>query len=250
MLSTLWAKIRPKKETSTQKAIKYPLPDEFDQGCASLFFEYSQENEYELSVVMNFSDMRGGTNRNLELKFRQIEAIRYEKEGSGLSQVPPAPHCTNKYFADFVYPALIIENSEWVKQYEDYTNDPVHYLFLSLEDVVHVLSSSQPKITAIATESKDESYDEKLNSLCRQVLNDEILFIDAIYEIVHFGVLGNMPELKPLKEIYKDISHLPLGDQRRLWSAKILKEKESEIMKHEKEARKKALHICKKYISR
>ena len=232
-----------------EQAIKYKISEEFNQGCAAISFNYSSENDDELSILMYFADMIGGTKYNLEIKFNSIVAIQYEKEMPGLLSIPDAPHCSKKYFTEFIHPILMIKDSEWVRKYENYVSSLTHYVFISMNDIVHVLTEEKPEMKHILSDRTGESYNEKLKSLCTQVINKKILFIDAIYEIVNFGSLSNTSELKILNDIYNDILHLPLGEQKKLWNAKVLKDKESEIMMYEKEARKKALHICEKLIS-
>jgi len=231
-----------------EKSIKFEISEEFNQGCASISFNWISEQDSKFSILMYFSNLIGGTKYNLELTFDSIVSMKYEEEMPGLIYIPKIPHCTKKYFTKYRYPIITIENSKWVKKYEKYRDNLTHYVFISMDDIVHVLTEERPKIKEILSDKVKESFDEKLNSLCTKVINKEIMFIDAICEITRYGDLQDMPEMKILNDIYNDIVNLPLGEQRKFWSAEALKQKESEITMHEKKARKKALHICKKLV--
>jgi hypothetical protein len=147
------------QSSTIERASKWMPQPEIDCGCADISFKWRSRKDAALVIVMHFSRMVGGLERNLELTFTNPLAVRWEEEHCGLIEGPAnLPKCSN---GQFVHPTLIIENSAWRKAYVDrlysagdpQSKDVRHYFFLSLNDLLHVLADGEPVVRWIASAS-------------------------------------------------------------------------------------------------
>ena len=98
---------------------------------------------------MHFSRVVGGHAYDLYLSFDSPWAVEWEEESFGLLEMPSdLPLCTDKKFASWAFPTLLIEESGWAEKYAArrfVEGDPSakklqHYAMISLNDSLHVLS--------------------------------------------------------------------------------------------------------------
>lgn len=120
--------------------------EEFNQPCDSISFHWlSKESTFR--IILKFSDIPCGTKYDLELTFDKIQAMKYEDGEPALIPIPDPPHCTNENFTEYIFPTLTVENSIWAKAYEFFRPiDLTHYVFVALNDIVHILSEEKPKL--------------------------------------------------------------------------------------------------------
>jgi hypothetical protein len=128
----------------------FPQP-EIDFVCADISFSWASERNATLTVVMHFSRVADGFDKDLEIVFRNLLAIKWEDESFGLVECPDSlPRCG---FKSWTHPTLIIEESRWRQTYVDRryaAEDPdsstvTHYFLASLNDLLHVLAIGAPQ---------------------------------------------------------------------------------------------------------
>jgi len=107
---------------------------------------------------MHFSRVVGGCKKDLELTFSDPIALQWEDESYDVIELPDAlPKCTNEGFTNWTYPTLIIPDSPWANSYAarshtevEYKNHKVtHFAFISMNDLLHVLSEKKPSAKLI-----------------------------------------------------------------------------------------------------
>lgn len=133
--------------------IKWDAFRDIDAPCADISYKWWAEEEARLTVVMHFSGVIGGYPADLELTFRYLLALQWEQESFDFIDLPePLPKCASSGFSNWTYPMLIVKNSEWAELYanrkysseDPRINDITHYAFISLCDILHVLSEDVP----------------------------------------------------------------------------------------------------------
>ena len=107
---------------------------------------------------MHFSRVIGGCDKDLELTFTNPIALQWEDESYDLIELPDIlPKCSREGFTSWTYPTLINENSKWANSYaarthteEEYKDHKVtHFAFISMNDLLHVLSEEKPSAKLI-----------------------------------------------------------------------------------------------------
>ncbi|WP_233073293.1 hypothetical protein [Motilimonas eburnea] len=107
---------------------------------------------------MHFSRVIGGCNKDLELTFSDPIALQWEDESYGIIDLPDTlPKCSAVGFTGWTYPTLIVPKSKWADKYaarthteEEYKNHKVtHFAFISMNDLLHVLSVEKPSAKLI-----------------------------------------------------------------------------------------------------
>ena len=88
----------------------------------------------------------------MEINFGRPIAIQWEDETYCLTDFPDdIPECEKGSFK-FSHPTIIVEGSDWAAKYADNkysvddpeADDVVHYLLISLNDILQVLSEFKP----------------------------------------------------------------------------------------------------------
>ena len=124
-----------------------------DVPCADISYQWISENGARLIVTMHFSRVIGGFKKDLELTFSDPIALQWEDESYDIIELPDnLPMCTNEAFTNWTYPILIIPNSQWADTYaarshteDEYKNHKVtHFAFISMNDLLHVLTEKKP----------------------------------------------------------------------------------------------------------
>jgi hypothetical protein len=131
-----------------------PVPD-VEQPCADISFSRFSGRGAVVIVTMHFSRVRGGTPRDLTLRFSETLAVSWEEESLGLIETPEVlPMCSAEAFRRWTYPLLLVENSRWAEKYaarlypaDDARAEAVrHYLLVSMNDLLHILTMSKPEV--------------------------------------------------------------------------------------------------------
>jgi len=125
-----------------------------DHPCSDILVSYDVSGALELKLC--FSHVNRGYASDLTATFSKPVSFVWESESYGLVDTPDQlPKCSSKDFEQYTYPVLEIEGSNWVAEYARMAmaNEPVgatlaHFLFVSLNDIVHVLTSTKPTINA------------------------------------------------------------------------------------------------------
>ena len=138
--------------------IKWEIFKELDFPCSDISYKWESERCARLTVILHFSRVIGGYAKDLELTFENPIALKWEDESYGLIDLPETlPKCCSEKFMSWTYPTLIVSNSQWADLYaarthteEDYKNHKVmHFVFISMNDLVHVLSNEKPSTRLI-----------------------------------------------------------------------------------------------------
>ena len=136
-----------------ETARKFLTEQQFDSPAADISFEWQSTADASLKLRLHLSRVVGGPPNDLELSFDCPLAAQWEEESFGLIGSPtPLPKCQNPQFLAWVHPALVIDNSKWADTYaarlfsedEFMGHDIKHYFFVSMNDLVHVLSQHPP----------------------------------------------------------------------------------------------------------
>ena len=107
---------------------------------------------------MHFSRVVGGCDKDVELTFSDPIALQWEDESYDVIELPGnLPKCAQDGFTTWTYPTLIIPDSEWANQYasrthteEEFKNHKVtHFAFISMNDILNVLSEKKPSAKLI-----------------------------------------------------------------------------------------------------
>jgi hypothetical protein len=134
-------------------AEKFILSSDIDAPCADIAYSWTTGTHAELRIRMRFTQVREGFGKDVELIFRRPAAVQWEDEGFSLIETPrDIPKCSGPKFSYWVYPTLLIKGSAWSKLYSDRlpSKDPsarvTHYAFISMNDLLFVLSEEQPEV--------------------------------------------------------------------------------------------------------
>jgi hypothetical protein len=134
---------------------KFQLPEPFNAPCADISYQWVSEKDGYLVVLMHFSRVVGNGRNDLELIFAYPLALQWERASYGLIELPQdLPRIASGRWA---YPSLIINNSAWADRYagricteEEFKNHGlIHYAFISMNDLLHVLSGYPPTIKLV-----------------------------------------------------------------------------------------------------
>lgn len=134
-------------EEAREAGIEFPAAD-------ISVVRHSQVNAV-LTIFMHFSRMVGGPDYDLEIVFDSPLAFQWEDESYGLIDLPrDIPKCPAPRWKNYNLPILEVSGSAWAdlyarrvfteKEYE--VKQVLHFAFISLNDLVHVLSIKRPKV--------------------------------------------------------------------------------------------------------
>ncbi len=134
-----------------QRAERWLPQPEIEVACADISFAWASEAKAKLIVLMHFSRVVDGLDRDLELAFDRPLAFQWEDESYGLIESPSdLPKCAAEKFKNWTHPTLRIYGSRWRELYANrkYTKTEtdilVHYFLVSMNDLVHVLAEQEP----------------------------------------------------------------------------------------------------------
>lgn len=137
-----------------QKIIRYVDAAIPSMPCADISYAWTST----LDISMHFSRVLGGFESDLYITFENPFALQWEQESFGLIEFPsPIPKCEHPDFGDWSYPAIILQNSPWADQYaahlmtdeEFKVHNIQHFIFVSMNDLLHVLAMENPRITVM-----------------------------------------------------------------------------------------------------
>ena len=135
------------------QARKWHAQPEIDFGCADISYGWESQARAQLVVVMHFSRVVDGFARDLRILFPSVLAVSWEDESFGLigEEWRPLPTCGAERFRTWTFPTLKIGESAWAARYgaRKYANGDaaariIHYYLVSLNDLLHILSESEP----------------------------------------------------------------------------------------------------------
>jgi hypothetical protein len=107
------------------------------------------EDEDGLTVILMFSEIIEGVHSDLRIKFGRVPAYTIHEEFVhpwGGSEPPKLVGIWESYS----YPLLLVQGSEWANSLGDRLvgyPTPVHYRFLTLDQIVDVLCNKLPEVT-------------------------------------------------------------------------------------------------------
>ena len=146
--------------------IKWEVFKELDFPCSDISYKWESERNARLIVIMHFSRVIGGCPKDLELIFENPIALKWEDESYGLIDLPETPpKCSSEKFMSWTYPTLIVSDSQWADLYaarthteEEYKNHRVsHFVFISMNDLLHVLTDEKPSARLIESTDAQQS---------------------------------------------------------------------------------------------
>jgi hypothetical protein len=120
--------------------------------CADVSVTLSRDNSVE--VVMHFSLVAGLPNRDLRLQFARALALHWEDECPGLYPAPSnMAKCRGPQWDRWVFPLQRVEGSELLEQiravHEGSGPRLSHYLLISMNHLLHIVSSDESHATWI-----------------------------------------------------------------------------------------------------
>jgi hypothetical protein len=134
-----------------QRAEKWLPQPGIEVACADISFTWVSEAGAKLVILMHFSRVIEGLDRDLELTFDRPLAFQWEDESYGLIETPgDLPKCAAEKFKSWTHPTLRIEGSRWRETYANrkYASTDidhlVHFFLVSMNDLVHVLAENEP----------------------------------------------------------------------------------------------------------
>lgn len=122
-------------------------------------YRWASEKGTSLVILMHFSRIVDGWDKDLELVFSNPLALMWERESFGLIDTPSdCPKLDRPQFSGWTFPTLKIEDSAWAERYTANmfaADDPKigsvkHYYFVSLNDLLHVLGQDAPQSKWVA----------------------------------------------------------------------------------------------------
>jgi hypothetical protein len=120
-----------------------PAPD-IVGPCADISFERLLAGE--LLITMHFSNVVGLPNKDLQLRFIDALAVRWEVECPGFETVPAElPKCAASEWNRWTFPLLTVEGSGFLEQFRPiYERDGAaklgHFLLVSMNDLIQVVA--------------------------------------------------------------------------------------------------------------
>ena len=142
------------------RASKLDLIPGLDAPCGDISYSWDSQRENGLLLItLHFANVVEGFSSNVQLSFMAPISIQWEEESFGLIELPEIlPKLTNPKFFNWTYPMFTIVGSSWADKYagqkyagEEFKSHRVtHYCFISLNDILHVLSESVPTLTLLS----------------------------------------------------------------------------------------------------
>ncbi len=141
-----------------ESIVKWEIFDNLNVPCSDISYQWVSKRDPKLIITMHFSRVIGGCPTDLELTFTNPLAVQWEDESYSLIDIPDQlPKCSEEKFNDWTYPTLIVPNSQWANQYaaniyseEEFSNHKVtHFAFISMNDLLYVLSEHKPNAKLI-----------------------------------------------------------------------------------------------------
>ena len=102
-------------DESQQTVIRWqPLADMPETPCADFTLESSSLRQ--VTLTLKYSQIVGNDDRDLILAFSDVLAFRvhWDRDRPVVGGIIDAPRCAGGRFSGFVWPVLIVENSQWL----------------------------------------------------------------------------------------------------------------------------------------
>lgn len=130
---------------SDPQCMKWEPVSGIDNPCADISVAYEAGKDAKAVITMHFSRVRGLPARDLRLTFKDPIAIYWESESFGIKKLPGLlPRCSDPAWQNWVFPLLIVKNSEWLADYdarnEVGSKGRIHIAIVSMNDLVHLLA--------------------------------------------------------------------------------------------------------------
>ncbi|MGH1360600.1 MAG: hypothetical protein ACRBC3_17710 [Burkholderiaceae bacterium] len=141
------------------EANQWEIIEGLNAPCADISYEWQSQEDAQLVVTLHFSRVPEGFASDVRLTFPNAMTLLWEDESLGLIPIPDQlPLCSSPSFHDWVFPTLILQNSELATRYADKTfekddprwSDVEHFVMVSMNDLVHVVSLGRPEIIVLA----------------------------------------------------------------------------------------------------
>ncbi|MEP1150344.1 MAG: hypothetical protein ABJH08_01340 [Balneola sp.] len=135
--------------------MKFRLTKNLETPCADISFKWLSGRKSSLIIRLHFSRVKDGFDKDIKLVFTQPISVVWEDESFQIFELPEnLPRCESDNFKNWTYPSLVLHESKWVDLYaarmlddESFKNHELkHFVFLSMNDLLHVLSYENPKI--------------------------------------------------------------------------------------------------------
>lgn len=140
------------------EANQWEIVKGLDAPCADISYEWQSQEDAQLAVTMHFSRVPEGFESDVRLVFPNAMTLIWEDESLGLIPVPEQlPLCSTPAFNDWIYPTLIVKESDLGIRYADKTfekddprwSDVEHFVMVSMNDLVHVVSLGRPEVSLL-----------------------------------------------------------------------------------------------------
>ena len=134
------------------KAEALNLVQGLSHPCTDIYISY--KDSHVISFEMKFSLVVNGFKKDIEVAFENPVTFIWENESYSHIDLPDVlPKCS-KEFSKWVYPLLEVKDSEWLEKYKSISsayNDSKlrQYALISMNDLVMVLTSEEPKIKVL-----------------------------------------------------------------------------------------------------
>jgi len=117
-----------------------------DQPCGSIS---CTQAGYEVRVVMHFSEVKWGLQKDLEITFSGAIGLKWMEEGPysvSDTSTDVLEMCSQERWRGWVRPMHVARESPWLASVAvlPHTNSCVHYLLISGEHIVEVLAEPSP----------------------------------------------------------------------------------------------------------
>ena len=126
--------------------------------CADISVSWTSGVNAHLVVLMHFSRVKGGFESDIQLSFTDAMHFAWEDESLSVMSVPKdLPLCKDPAFSDWIYPTLVLNESELATAYADSAFDKAdpqhsnvgHFLMVSMNDVLQVVSVGLPDVQIV-----------------------------------------------------------------------------------------------------
>ena len=142
-------------------ARKWQEVADISKPCADISTTCSSDGDSRLVLRMHFARVVDGIAQDLLLSFETPLTLRWEEESIGLLETPAElPRLDRGKHGAYAFPVLRVERSALAAKYaarQFAADDPnaervVHFLLLSLNDTVEVVSLGEPMVKWVACE--------------------------------------------------------------------------------------------------
>lgn len=140
--------------------MKFRLTKNLETPCADISFKWLSSKKSSLAITLHFSRVLDGFDKDIKLVFSQPISVVWEDESFQIFELPEnLPRCDSDNFKNWTYPSLVLPESKWANLYaarmldaEDFKHHALkHFVFFSMNDLLHVLSYEDPTIEILNT---------------------------------------------------------------------------------------------------